>query len=251
MEHEMMRLQKYLARCGVASRRAAEDMIRAGRVTVDGQAVTDMGHTVAGTEQIEVDGRPVVPEEKKVYLLLHKPEGYVCTVRDPQGRPTVMSLVQGLQERLYPVGRLDWDSSGLLLLTNDGDFAYRLTHPRHEISKCYLALVDGIPSGHELNALRRGVVLDGRPTAPAQVWCTPLNPHASEIEIIIHEGRNRQVRRMCEAVGYPVRSLKRIAIGGLALGDLPEGSFRHATEQDLEQIFAEVPSEPTETTFHP
>ena len=237
MEQESMRLQKYLARCGVASRRAAETMIRDGRVTMDGEVVTDMGRQVVGTERITVDGQPVVPEERKVYVVLHKPEGYVCTVRDPQGRPTVMALVADLKERVYPVGRLDWDSSGLLLLTNDGDFAYRLTHPRHEIAKCYLALVDGVPSGHELNALRRGVMLDGRPTAPAEIWCTPLNPQVSEMEIVIHEGRNRQVRRMCEAVGHPVRALKRIAIGGLVLGDLPEGAWRHASEADIAQIF--------------
>lgn len=239
MEQETMRLQKYIARCGVASRRAAEMLIREGRVTVDGQVVTDMGHLVTGKEQISVDNKCIVPEENKVYLLLHKPEGYVCTVRDPQGRPTVLSLVSGLSERVYPVGRLDWDSSGLLLLTNDGDFAYRLTHPRHEISKCYLALVDGVPSGHELNALRRGVMIDGRTTAPAKVWCTPLNPEVSEMEIVIHEGRNRQVRRMCEAVGHPVRALKRIAVGNLVLGDLPEGAWRHMTEADLAQIFAQ------------
>lgn len=239
MEQETMRLQKYIARCGVASRRAAEMLIREGRVAVDGQVVTDMGHLVTGKEQISVDNKGIVPEENKVYLLLHKPEGYVCTVRDPQGRPTVLSLVSGLSERVYPVGRLDWDSSGLLLLTNDGDFAYRLTHPRHEISKCYLALVDGVPSGHELNALRRGVMIDGRPTAPAKVWCTPLNPEVSEMEIVIHEGRNRQVRRMCEAVGHPVRALKRIAVGNLVLGDLPEGVWRHMTEADLAQIFAQ------------
>jgi 23S rRNA pseudouridine2605 synthase len=214
-------------------------LIREGRVAVDGQVVTDMGHLVTGKEQISVDNKRIVPEENKVYLLLHKPEGYVCTVRDPQGRPTVLSLVGGLSERVYPVGRLDWDSSRLLLLTNDGDFAYRLTHPRHEISKCYLALVDGVPSGHELNALRRGVMIDGRATAPAKVWCTPLNPEVSEMEIVIHEGRNRQVRRMCEAVGHPVRALKRIAVGNLVLGDLPEGAWRHMTEADLAQIFAQ------------
>lgn len=240
MEEQVMRLQKYMARCGVASRRAAEDMIRAGRVAVDGRVVQDMGLSVDGTERVTVDGRLIRPEEKKVVVLLHKPEGYVCTVRDPQGRPTVLSLVEGVEERVYPIGRLDWDSSGLLLLTNDGDLAYRLTHPRHEIAKCYLALVDGVPSGHELNALRRGVMLDGRPTAPAKVWCAPVNNQVSELEIVIHEGRNRQVRRMCEAVGHPVRALKRIAIGGLALGELPEGAWRHATEQDLALIFTQT-----------
>ncbi len=237
MGQDRIRLQKYMAQAGIASRRSAEAMIRAGRVAVDGQVVTEMGMTIDGTETVTVDGRPVHPEERKVYILLHKPEGYVCTVRDPQGRPTVMALLEGLRERVYPVGRLDWDSSGLLLLTNDGDLAYRLTHPRHEIPKCYIALVEGVPSGVALNALRNGVELDGRRTAPATVFCTPLNHVASELELVIREGRNRQVRRMCDAVGHPVRALKRIAIGGLALGTLAEGTWRHATREELDLLF--------------
>ncbi len=228
-----MRLQKYMALCGVASRRTAEIMIRSGRVSVDGKVVSAMGQMVDGTEKVAVDGTEIERETRKVYILLHKPEGYVCTVKDPQGRPTVMDLLGGLRERVYPVGRLDWDSSGLLLLTNDGELAHQLTHPRHEVSKCYIALVDGVPTGHVQNELRRGVVLDGRKTAPAEVWCTPLNENASEIELLIHEGRNRQVRRMCEVVGHPVQALKRIAIGALSLGDLPEGEWRYATKEDL------------------
>ena len=228
-----MRLQKYMALCGVASRRTAEIMIRSGRVSVDGKVVSAMGQMVDGSEKVAVDGKEIERETRKVYILLHKPEGYVCTVKDPQGRPTVMDLLGGLRERVYPVGRLDWDSSGLLLLTNDGELAHQLTHPRHEVSKCYIALVDGVPTGHVQNELRRGVVLDGRKTAPAEVWCTPLNETASEIELLIHEGRNRQVRRMCEAVGHPVQALKRIAIGALSLGELPEGEWRYATKEDL------------------
>ena len=239
MEQDRIRLQKYMAQAGIASRRTAETMIRAGRVAVDGSIVTEMGMTVTGKETVTVDGRPIRPEARKVYILLHKPEGYVCTVHDPQGRPTVMSLLEGLEERVYPVGRLDWDSSGMLLLTNVGDLAYRLMHPRHEIPKCYIALVEGVPSGVALNALRNGVELDGRRTAPATVLCTPLNNTASELELVIREGRNRQVRRMCEAVGHPVRALKRIAIGGLVLGTLPEGQWRHATREDLAQLLGD------------
>jgi len=239
MEPEKMRLQKYLALCGVASRRMAETIIRSGRVTVDGQVANAMGLTVDGSQQVTVDGKLIAPEEHKVYILLHKPEGYVSTVKDPEGRPTVMSLLGQWKERVYPVGRLDYDSSGLLMLTNDGELAHRLTHPRHEVSKCYLALVEGIPSGHILNELRRGVMLDGRRTAPAEVTCTPLGEWASEIEMVIHEGRNRQIRRMCESIGHPVKALKRIAIGGLSLGELPEGEWRLATKDDLDKMTGE------------
>ncbi len=239
MELEKMRLQKYMALCGVSSRRMAETIIRAGRVTVDGQVVTAMGVAVNGSQVVAVDGLAIAPEEHKVYILLHKPEGYVSTVKDPEGRPTVMSLLGGLTERVYPVGRLDYDSSGLLMLTNDGEMAHRLTHPRHEVSKCYIALVEGVPSGHILNELRRGVMLDGRRTAPAEVICTPVGANASEIEMTIHEGRNRQIRRMCEAIGHPVRALKRIAIGSLPLGELPEGEWRLATQEDLNKMTGE------------
>ncbi len=239
MEQESMRLHKYMALCGVASRRAAELMIRGGRVTVDGTVMREMGSSVTGVERIELDGEVILPESQTVYILLHKPEGYVSTASDPQGRPTVLSLLNGVEERVYPVGRLDWDSSGLLLLTNDGDMTHRLTHPRHEISKCYIALVEGVPSGHTLNALRRGIYLDGKKTAPAQAFCVPLHDGSAELELTIREGRNRQVRRMCEEVGHPVRALKRIAIGGLYLGELAEGEWRYATPEDLSKMTGE------------
>ncbi len=233
MENEKMRLQKYMALCGVASRRSAEIIIRGKRVSINGEIVQSMGVLVDGSEEILVDGLRITPEEEKQYLLLHKPSGYMCTVKDPEGRPTVMDLLGDMKERVYPVGRLDYDSSGIMLLTNDGELAHRLTHPKHEISKCYIALVEGTPSGHTINELRRGVVLDGKKTAPAEVFCTPLQDGNSEIEITIHEGRNRQVRRMCEVTGYPVKALKRISIGGLSLEELPEGEFRNATKEDI------------------
>ncbi len=236
MDQEKLRLQKYMALCGVASRRNAEIIIRSGRVAVNGEVVRTMGILLDASSEVTVDGIKIVPEETKQYVLLHKPSGVVCTVKDPEGRPTVMDLLGEMKERVYPVGRLDYDSSGILLLTNDGDLAHQLTHPRHEVSKCYIALVEGTPSGHTLNELRRGVLLDGRKTAPAEVWCTALPDGRSELEFVIHEGRNRQVRRMCEAVGHVVVALKRIAIGQLSLEDLPEGEWRIATEEDIKKM---------------
>lgn len=234
-----IRLQKYMALCGVASRRASEILIRSGRVSINGLIVSEMGTMVDGTESVTVDGNIIKPEERKIYVLLHKPQGYMCTVKDPEGRPTVIDLLEGLEQRVYPVGRLDWDSSGIILLTNDGDFSFRLMHPRHGITKRYLALIEGVPSGHTLNELRRGVILDGRKTRPAQVFCEQLDSMTSEIEIIIKEGRNRQVRRMCEAVGHPVIALKRISIGKLTLGDLEEGQWRYLSPEEVE-YFREV-----------
>ena len=234
-----MRLQKYMALCGVASRRSAEIMIRGKRVSINGEVVESMGVLVDGSEDILVDGKRIIPEEEKQYILLHKPSGYMCTVKDPEGRPTVMDLLGEMKERVYPVGRLDYDSSGIMLLTNDGELAHRLTHPKHEISKCYIALVEGTPSGHTINELRRGIMLDGKKTAPAEVFCTPLHDGNSEIEITIHEGRNRQVRRMCEVTGYPVKALKRISIGQLYLEELPEGEYRKASGEDIKKMTGE------------
>lgn len=237
--NEKMRLQKYLARCGIASRRHAEQMIREGRVRVNGKIVTEMGATVSAGDRVECDGKPAIPEEKPVYIMLHKPRGYVTTVSDPQGRKTVMDLINGIPERVYPVGRLDYDTTGLLILTNDGDFAYESTHPGHEVDKTYLAEVEGIPSEDALQKLRRGVMLDSRPTSPAKVELLERKRHSAVLRITIHEGRNRQVRRMCEAVGYPVRRLERIAIGGLTLGGLKPGQWRYLSASDIRKIKGE------------
>lgn len=236
---ESMRLQKYLARCGVASRRHAEELIRQGRVKVNGVTVTEMGTIISPGDLVELDGKPVVPEEKPVYIMLNKPAGYVTTVSDPQGRRTVMDLVRGVKERVYPVGRLDYDTEGLLILTNDGDFAYRSTHPSHQVNKTYIAEVEGTPSHEAIKKLRNGVMLDGRLTAPAKVEVLKQNKRSAVLRITIHEGRNRQVRRMCEAVGHPVRSLRRIAIGGLKLGNLAPGQWRYLTASDLKKIEVE------------
>lgn len=232
---EKIRLQKYLARCGIASRRHAEELIRQGRVKVNGVTVTEMGVTVSPGDLVEFDGKPVVPEEKPVYILLNKPAGYVTTVSDPQGRKTVMDLLKGVKERVYPVGRLDYDTEGLLILTNDGDFAYKSTHPRHQVNKTYIAEVEGIPSNEALRKLRDGVMLDGRLTSPADVKILKQKKRSAVLKITIHEGRNRQVRRMCEAVGHPVLFLKRISIGGLRLGNLKPGEWRYLTASELKK----------------
>jgi 23S rRNA pseudouridine2605 synthase len=217
-----MRLAKYLASAGVASRRASEQIVRAGRVTVAGATVTDPAREVDADDAVAVDGRPLSPVHERVVYALNKPAGVVSTARDPQGRPTVVTMVPQT-ERLYPVGRLDIDTTGLILLTNEGDLAHQLTHPRFEVEKTYRAVVGGRPVRElELQALRDGVELDDGRTAPAQV----RRVSADTIEIAIHEGRKRQVRRMCEAVGHPVRRLERVAFGPLELGDLPRGRWR-------------------------
>lgn len=233
MPDEAVRLQKYLAEAGVASRRAAEKMIEAGRVAVNGQTVTRLGTKIfPGRDAVTVDGRPVQPSPKKVYLALNKPAGYVSTAADPEGRPTVLDLVP-VKERIYPVGRLDEFSEGLLLLTNDGDLAYRVTHPKHNLEKEYNVVVDGRPSAVSLQRLREGVELDGRLTAPAVVEVVEELAHSTWLRITIHEGRNRQVRRMCEAIGHPVKHLQRIRIGPVRLGTLVLGKYRRLTAAEV------------------
>jgi 23S rRNA pseudouridine2605 synthase len=229
-----VRLAKYLAHAGVASRRAAERLIAEGRVTVAGTVVTDPARDVEADGGVAVDGEPVRGEEPRVAYALHKPAGVVSTARDTHGRPTVTELVPG-GRRLYPVGRLDADSTGLILLTNDGELANRLTHPRFEVPKTYRASVGGPPvSERALRALRHGVQLDDGPTAPARV--RRLDAHT--LELTIHEGRKRQVRRMCEAVGHPVRALVRVRFGPLVLGDLAAGRARRLTAAELRALAA-------------
>jgi 23S rRNA pseudouridine2605 synthase len=228
-----MRLAKHLAHAGVASRRAAEAMVAAGRVTVGGEVVRDPARDVSGTEAIAVDGEPVArAARRRVVYALHKPAGVVSTARDTHGRPTVVDLVPSAA-RLYPVGRLDADTTGLILLTDDGDLAHRLTHPSFEVPKTYVARVGGGPvSDRAVRALREGVDLEDGRTAPARV--RRLRPDV--LELRIHEGRKRQVRRMCEAVGHPVRSLRRVAFGPLLLGDLREGAHRRLGEAEVERL---------------
>jgi 23S rRNA pseudouridine2605 synthase len=226
-----MRLAKHLAHAGVASRRASEALVAEGRVTVDGEVVTDPARAVTGEEAIAVDGEAVRAPGARVVYALHKPAGVVSTAADTHGRRTVVDLVPA-GHRLYPVGRLDADTTGLILLTNDGDLAYALTHPRFEVPRTYRARVEGRPGERALQALRAGVELDDGRTAPAQVRL--LGPH--ELELTIHEGRKRQVRRMCEAVGHRVVELRRVAFGPLRLGDLGAGRHRRLTAAEVERL---------------
>jgi 23S rRNA pseudouridine2605 synthase len=228
-----MRLAKHLAHAGVASRRAAEGLIAEGRVTVDGVVVTDPARGVDGSEAIAVDGASVRGGGPRVVYAVHKPAGVVSTVRDTHGRRTVVELVNSAQ-RLYPVGRLDADTTGLILLTNDGELAYALTHPRFEVPKTYRARVDGRPDERALRALRDGVELEDGMTAPARV----RRVSAHEVELTIHEGRKRQVRRMLEAVGQRVVELRRVAFGPLRLGELGEGRHRRLTAAEVERLRA-------------
>ena len=226
-----MRLAKHLAHAGVASRRAAEVLVGEGRVTVDGAVVKDPARDVTGEEAIAVDGEVVRAAGARVVFAVNKPAGVVSTARDTHGRRTVVDLVRSA-ERLYPVGRLDADTTGLILLTNDGDLAYALTHPSFEVPRTYRARVEGRPDERTLRALREGVELEDGRTAPARV--RRVGPH--EIELTIHEGRKRQIKRMCDAVGHPIVALQRVAFGPLRLGELAAGRHRRLTAAEVERL---------------
>ena len=234
------RLQKLLAAAGLASRRKAEELILAGRVSINGQIVTELGTKAdPATDKITVDGKPLQPAQKLLYFLLHKPKGYVTTVSDPEGRPTVMQLLRGQRERLYPVGRLDYASEGLLLMTNDGALAQQLTKAASHVPKTYHVKISGRPSEQSLQRLRNGVTIaldDGRrvKTSPAKVRLLEDAPNPW-YEIILIEGRNRQIRRMFQHVGHHVEKIKRVALGPLTL-DLPPGHFRPLTEREVSQL---------------
>lgn len=231
------RLQKYIARCGAASRRAAEQMILDGRVMVNKSVVTELGTRVDfDNDKVFLDGQRLLPEKKLYYIMLNKPKGYLSTAEDDRGRRAVTELVTDLDARLYPVGRLDYDSEGLLFLTNDGDFTFRMTHPGHQVEKKYQVVVSGIPQYEDLQKLRKGVDIGDYVTAPAQVTLANEQERTAQLNITIREGKNRQVRRMCEAVGYPVLRLKRVNIGGVSLGNLPKGKWRHLTEAELTKL---------------
>ena len=235
-----MRLQKYMAMCGVAARRKCEEIIASGRVAVNGETITQMGTQVEDDQVICVDGKRVRPEVEKHYIIYHKPAGEVTTVSDPEGRATVLDRFRDYPVRLYPVGRLDYDSEGLLLLTNDGELAQRLTHPSCEVDKVYLARVTGNPSNEALNKLRRGVYMEGdeRRTYPAQVRVVRDESLFSDILVTIHEGRNRQVRRMFDSVGHKVLLLRRVRFGPLDLGDLRRGEWRELSAEEIAKLKA-------------
>lgn len=234
------RLQKILAAAGIASRRKAEQLISSGRVSVNGRVITELGTKAdPSADNITVDGKPLQPAQRFVYLLLNKPKGYVTTTNDPEGRPTVMQLLGNQRERLYPVGRLDYASEGLLLLTNDGELAQQLTKAASHVPKTYHVKIAGKPSPQSLQRLRDGVTIaldGGRPvkTAPAQIRLLQdaANPW---YEVVLIEGRNRQIRRMFHHVGHHVEKIKRVALGPLTV-DIPQGQFRHLTETELAQI---------------
>lgn len=230
-----VRLQKYLARAGVASRRASEKLIEAGRVSVNGLVITEMGTKVnPELDEICLDGVPVRKASETVTLMLNKPAGYLTSMKDPQGRPCVAQLVP-LDEfpALYPLGRLDYDTTGLLLFSTDGELGNAVLHPSHHVDKTYRALVKGVPSEAALNRLRRGVKLDDGPTQPAGVSLVGGKGKNAYVEITIHEGRKRQVKRMCEAVGHPVLQLHRASFGPLELGELPEGKYRMLSMKEV------------------
>lgn len=230
------RLQKVLAHAGIESRRAAEEMILAGRVSVNGEVCTTLGTKVdPERDTIAVDGKPIPRRIKKVYMMLNKPPGYITTVSDPENRPTVMDLVPG-SPRIYPVGRLDANSEGLILMTNDGEFANLLAHPRYSYEKEYHVAVPGIIKEEHLQALREGVVIEGRRTAPARVRILSSDGKVTWLSVTIHEGRNRQVRRMLHLLGYRVDRLVRVRMGPQWLGSLPKGAYRHLTPAEVRML---------------
>lgn len=236
VEARVERLHKYLSRAGVASRRRCEELIAAGRVTVNGEVVSLLGSKVDPEhDRVEVDGQPVSLPRQHTYWLLNKPAGYVSTVHDPQGRPTVVDLLNQTQ-RLYPVGRLDQDSEGLLLLTDDGELTQRLTHPSFEHEKEYQVLVRGRPTGQVLERLQAGVPLEDGLTSAANVDVVRTEQGGTWLRFVIHEGRKRQLRRMCDAVGHPVERLIRVRMGPLTLGKLASGQYRRLTAQEQTQL---------------
>ena len=238
------RLQKILSRYGVASRREAERMLQSGRVWVNGQKVTELGTRAdPDRDRIEVDGKALqVHAPQFVYLLLNKPTQVVCTCDDPQGRTTVLDILPEQYQHLYPVGRLDYNSSGALLLTNHGDFANHLTHPRHHVSKTYIVWVKDRVSPETLNHWQNGVLLDERRTMPAKVKIlrvidSPKQATKTQLEIVLHEGRNRQIRRVADILGHPVLALHRVAIASINLHDLPSGKYRLLSDQEVKKLF--------------
>ncbi len=228
-----VRLQKYLADCGVASRRKCEEIILSGRVEVDGEVVEELGTKV---NKVTVNGILIKNTQDYRYILLHKPEGFITTAKDQFDRPSVIDIVGDVEERIYPVGRLDYDTSGLLLLTNDGDLTFKLTHPKHNVEKTYIARVAGVPDQDAIESLKSGVYIDGYKTARAKVDIVKTLDNSTSVKISIKEGKNRQVRKMFSAVGHEVLALKRIATGTLFLGELKRGEFRDLTDEEVRYL---------------
>lgn len=234
------RLQKILSEMGIASRRKAEDLVLEGRVVVNGRIATLGMKADPSKDHIKVDGKLIIRPEPKVYIILNKPRNVVTSLHDPEGRPTVKDFMKGIKYRVYPVGRLDYDSEGLLLLTNDGDFAHAVLHPSKKISKTYLIKVKGIPENTEVEKLRTGVKLEDGVTAPAKAKKIRMTENNAWLEMTIHEGRKRQIRRMLEKIGHPVLKLKRIRINGIGMGKLEPGGHRYLTPEEVNKIKREV-----------
>lgn len=243
------RLQKIMANAGVASRRKCEQLILDGKVEVNGEVVTALGVKAdPATDIITVNGKPITANANKVYAAFHKPKGVITSMSDPEGRKTVLDFVKGIGARVYPVGRLDYDTEGLLLLTNDGDLANMLMHPRHHVAKTYHATVKGIPHGDLLEKLREGIKLEDGMTQPAEVEYhdVDMERKSATISITIYEGRNRQVRRMFEAIGHPVVKLKRVQFGNIFLQGIPRGKFRHLTKSEVNELKMAIKANRTE-----
>ncbi|WP_270506504.1 pseudouridine synthase [Paraclostridium sordellii] len=234
-----MRINKYIASCGVASRRKAEELINAGRVKVNGKIINELSFQVdENNDRVEVDEKLIGLEERLVYIMLNKPEGYVTTVKDQFDRKSVIDLVKDVGERVYPIGRLDYETSGLLLLTNDGDLTYKLTHPKHEVDKTYMATLKGIPTLNEMKNFEKGLYIEDYKTAPAKIKVLKKNEEKNYCvcEIKIHEGRNRQVRKMCRAINHPVMNLRRKAMGKIVLKDVEIGQYRYLTQEEIDYL---------------
>ena len=231
-----MRINKYIAQAGVCSRRKADELVLNGNVKINGAVMKEPGYDVAEGDKVTVNGTAIEASEKPVYYLLNKPAGYVTTAKDEQDRATVMDLVADIGERVFPVGRLDMNTTGALIMTNDGNASYRLTHPRTEVFKTYHALVKGVLSKEKLWKLRNGIDIGGYVTKPARVTLLKENKNSTLVEISISEGKNRQVRKMCKAVGNPVQELHRVSIGEVKLGRLKEGTYRKLTQAEIEYI---------------
>jgi len=231
-----MRLNKYIAQAGIASRRKADELTLQGKVRINGAVMKEPGYDVAEDDVVEVNGQVVKHDAKKVYIMLNKPKGFITSVKDEKDRPTVMELVSDIEERLFPIGRLDYNTSGLLLMTNDGDLSFKLAHPKHQIYKTYRARVSGQLSGEKLTRLRNGVDIGGFVTSRAEVSVIKQSERSAIVEIKIFEGKNRQVRKMFAAVGNKVLDLERVAIGELYLGHLKEGHYRKLTRKEIEYL---------------
>ncbi len=231
-----IRLQKFLADAGLASRRKCEELISQGRIEVDGRVVTTPGTKISGSEKIKADGKEIKLTKKKIYILLNKPVGYISTAKDQFSRKTVIDLIEPVKERVYPVGRLDYDTSGLIILTNDGDFANKMMHPRHQTEKVYQAEIIGRLNERDLNSVRSGMQIEDFTTAPSKIRIIDDSSTNSIVEITIHEGKNRQVRKMFASLGHPVLHLKRVAIGSVRIDGLGEGKWRYLSKKELAQL---------------